>query len=132
MLQDQHQCHPPLLSCRVTPSRTTVSKRQRARHANWAFAQLQGFLSYKAQQAGIPVVLVDPRNTSRTCPACGCVDQENRPAQDRFLCIVCELAGLPDAFAARVIAARARAIVMQPMVAQWDHGVEAVATSRRL
>lgn len=109
--------------------RTTVRKRQRARHANWAFAQLQSFIAYKAQQAGVPFVLVDPRNTSRTCPDCGHVARENRPAQDRFLCIACGLAGLPDAFAARNISFRARALVMEPMVALWDQGVEAAATS---
>ena len=109
--------------------RTTVRKRQRARHANWAILQLRSFLEYKARQAGVPIVAVDPRNTSRTCPACGHMAQENRPAQDRFLCVQCGLAGLPDAFAARVIAARARAVVMQPMVALWDQRVAAVATS---
>lgn len=112
--------------------RLTVRRRQRARHANWAFAQLQSFLAYKTKAAGIPFVLVDPRNTSQTCPDCGHVARENRPAQDRFLCTRCGLAGLPDAFAARVISARARAVVMQPMVARWDQGAVAVATSPRL
>lgn len=112
--------------------RTTVRRRQRARHANWAFFQLRSFLEYKARQAGVPVVAVDPRNTSRTCPACGHVARENRPAQDRFLCISCGLAGLPDAFAARVISARARAAVMQPMAALWDQGAETAAASRLL
>jgi predicted transposase len=107
--------------------RTTVRRRQRARHANWSFAQLRGFVEYKARAAGVPVVAVDPWNTSRECPACGHVDKANRPAQDRFLCTRCNLAGLPDCFAARVIAARARAVVMQPMVAPAT-----VATSRLL
>jgi putative transposase len=117
-------------------ARTTVRRRQRARHANWAFAQLRAFVEYKARQAGVTVVAVDPTNTSRTCPACGHVARENRPAQARFLCIACGLAGLPDAFAARVIAARARARVMEPnvspptgKVARWDQGARAVATS---
>ncbi|MGH2352513.1 MAG: zinc ribbon domain-containing protein, partial [Chloroflexota bacterium] len=57
-----------------------------------------------------------PRYTSQTCPACGCVDKRNRPTQAKFRCISCGLAGSADAFAARVIAARARAVVMQPNV----------------
>jgi len=89
-------------------------KRQRSRHANWSFAQLRRFIQYKARLAGVPVVLVDPRNTSRTCPACECVDKANRPSQAQFLCISCGFAGLADAVAARNI--RARAVVMQPMV----------------
>lgn len=109
--------------------RTTVRRRQRARHANWAFAQLRAFLEYKARAAGVPCVAVDPGNTSRMCPACGHLAKENRPAQDRFLCIACGLAGLPDAFAARNISFRARAAVMQPMVAVWNPGAEAPATS---
>src|SRR5205085_10740541 len=44
---------------------------QRATLSSWAFRQLRAFIEYKAQQAGIPVLLVDPRDTSRTCPACG-------------------------------------------------------------
>jgi IS605 OrfB family transposase len=113
--------------------RTTVRRRQRARHANWAFAQLRGFLTYKARAAGVPVIAVDPRNTSRECPACGHVDKANRSAQDRFRCTRCGLAGLPDAFAARVIAARARAAVMRPMVsAAGDPAPVVLGTSRRL
>lgn len=89
-------------------------KRQRPRQANWAFAQLRTFIQYKAQLSGVPVVLVNPRNTSRTCPACGLVDKANRVSQAQFLCTDCGLAGLADAVAARII--RARALVMEPMV----------------
>lgn len=94
--------------------RITVCRRQRARHHNWAFAQLRAFVEYKARLAGLPVVLVDPRNTSRTCPECGCVDKLNRPSQAEFRCVECGLAGLADAVAARNV--RARAAVMRPMV----------------
>ena len=89
--------------------RVSVRRRQRARHANWAFAQLSTFVQYKAASVGVPVVLVDPRHTSQTCLACGHVDRANRPSQARFECIVCGFAGPADAVAACVIAARARA-----------------------
>lgn len=96
--------------------RVSVRTRQRARHSNWAFAQLRACIEYKAKLAGVAVVLVDARNTSRTCLACGHVDKANRPTQARFRCVRCGFSGLADHCAARVIAARARAAVMQPNV----------------
>lgn len=62
---------------------------QRARHSNWAFAQLRQFISYKARRAGVPVVAVDPRNTSRTCSSCGHCEQANRRSQAEFCCVSC-------------------------------------------
>src|SRR5712691_4646216 len=96
--------------------RVSVRRRQRARHANWAFAQLRTFAQYKAANVGVPVMLVDPRHSSQTCLACGHVDRANRPSQECFECIVCAFAGPADAVAACVIAARARAAVMRPNV----------------
>ncbi|MCG8347099.1 MAG: transposase [Chloroflexales bacterium] len=69
--------------------RATVRRSQRARRHNWSFGQLRAFISYKAQRAGIPAVLVDPRNTSRRCPACGHTDKANRPNQAIFRCVAC-------------------------------------------
>src|SRR5918911_3747878 len=59
-------------------SRTTVKRKQRARHANWSFFQLHSFVEYKALLAGVRVVLVDPRNSSRECEKCGTIDKRNR------------------------------------------------------
>src|SRR6266852_2706181 len=119
--------------------RVSVGRRQRARHANWAFAQLSTFVQYKAAGVGVPVMLLDPRHTSQTCLACGHVDRANRPSQARFECIVCGFAGPADAVAACVIAARARAVVMRPnvdqpvgKVAEWEHGSATSAASRLL
>lgn len=95
--------------------RVTVTRRQRARHSNWSYAQLRAFIEYKALLAGVPVVVVDPRNTSRTCPECGCIDKANRPTRDKFCCKDCGFAGPADVIAAVNISARAAA--MQPMVA---------------
>ena len=66
--------------------------------------------------AGVPVVLVDPRNTSRECPECGLIDRRNRPRRDVFCCQRCGLAGPADHIAARNIAGRA--VVMQPDAAR--------------
>jgi len=87
--------------------RVTVRRSQRATLHSWSFGQLRAFVSYKAQRVGVPVVFVDPRNTSRTCPACGCVDKRNRPNQATFLCVECGCAGHADHFAAVNIARRA-------------------------
>jgi IS605 OrfB family transposase len=87
--------------------RMTVKKAQRRRQHSWAFHQLREFIVYKARLAGVPVVFVDPRNTSRTCPHCGLIDQRNRPTQSSFRCIGCGFAGPADTVAAGNIARRA-------------------------
>lgn len=91
-----------------------VRRRQRSKHANWSFYQLRQYITYKAQLSGVPVVLVDPRNTSRTCPVCGCIDKANRPSQPKFSCVSCGYSGPADTIAALNI--RARAIISLPMV----------------
>jgi IS605 OrfB family transposase len=92
--------------------RVTVRKAQRADHTSWAFYQLRQYVTYKAALAGVRVVLVDPRNTSRECPECGHIDKANRPSRDVFACKRCGLAGPADHIAARNISGRAA--VMQP------------------
>ena len=80
--------------------RITARKPQRYRLHSWSFYQLRFFIEYKARLAGVPVVAVDPRNTSRMCPACSYVDKKNRPDQSRFLCVSCGFAGHADTIAA--------------------------------
>ena len=87
--------------------RTTVRKALRRTHHSWSFFQLRSFIEYKGKLAGIPVVTVDPRNTSRTCPSCGSVDKRNRPSQSLFHCRSCDFSGPADTVAAANIAARA-------------------------
>jgi IS605 OrfB family transposase len=94
--------------------RVTVRQPQRRTFHSWSFFQLRAFIEYKARLVGVPVVSVDPRNTSRTCPTCGCIDKANRPAQDRFLCVSCGFAGLPDRIAATNLRERGRADVTRP------------------
>jgi IS605 OrfB family transposase len=69
--------------------RVTVRARQRARHGGWAFHQLRTFVEYKAALAGVFVVAVDPRNSSRTCNVCGHCEKGNRPDRDTFRCLRC-------------------------------------------
>jgi hypothetical protein len=65
------------------------------------------FIEYKARLAGVRVQAVDPRNTSRLCPLCGCIDKANRKTQSEFLCVGCGYAANADINAARNIASRA-------------------------
>src|SRR5574343_1014523 len=87
--------------------RITARRGQRAILHSWSFAQLRSFITYKARLHGVPIVAVDPRNTSRTCPACGHIDKANRKTQDSFLCTSCGLAGRADYFASVNISRRA-------------------------
>ncbi|OXM14397.1 RNA-guided endonuclease InsQ/TnpB family protein [Paenibacillus herberti] len=94
--------------------RITVRKAQRRNQHAWAFAQLRSYIEYKAWIAGVPVVLVDPRNTSRECPQCGHIAKENRKTRDWFRCQACEYAAPADNVAALNI--RSRALVSVPNV----------------
>ncbi len=85
---------------------------QRARHSSWAFGQLRQFLSYKAALAGVPLHLVDPRNTSRMCSVCGHCAKENRKSQAAFCCVQCGHSDNADRNAAVNIS---RASVMEPI-----------------
>jgi len=96
-------------------SRTTVRHTHRDKHSKWAFGELRFFLEYKAKREGVPIAIVDPRNTSRECPECHCVDKKNRPSRDIFRCIRCGLEAMADYIAAINIASRAR--FNEPIVA---------------
>ena len=43
---------------------------------NWGYHEYQTKIQQKAQKYGIDVVFVDPRNTSKTCSTCGCVNED--------------------------------------------------------
>jgi IS605 OrfB family transposase len=86
--------------------RVTVRRSQRARHSNWAFAQLRSFLEYKSKLYGVALCAVDPRNSSRECSRCGYTDKANRPSQDKFLCQSCGYSANADLNAALNLRAR--------------------------
>jgi putative transposase len=88
-------------------SETVFSREMRWLMGNWAFDQLRQFLSYKSEAAGIPLVSVDPRNTSRTCSKCGHCEKANRKSQAKFLCLSCGFELNADANAAINIGVRA-------------------------
>lgn len=105
--------------------RVTVRKAQRSTLHGWSFFQLRQFIAYKALLAGVACVAVDPRNTSRTCPECACIDKASRRSQAEFVCTACGFAAHADWVGARNIADRAaviRPIVGSVEVVHVDHG----------
>lgn len=93
--------------------RTTVRKAQRYAQHSWSFYQLRSFLAYKAIGAGVPLVAVDPRYTSKTCHRCG--ERGHRTILS-FSCTTCGFEGDADINAALNIAARG-AEVTRPEIA---------------
>ena len=93
---------------------SAFNREMRWQLGNWAFFQLASFIVYKARLAGVPVVFVDPRNTSRTCSECGYCDKANRKGQAQFLCLQCGFQENADRNAARNL--EARGIVNCPKV----------------
>jgi len=71
-----------------TTSKIGRGKTKRRLHS-WSFAQFRAFLSYKAQEAGVRVVAIDPRHTSQTCSRCSYQHRSNRRSQSLFLCRSC-------------------------------------------
>lgn len=90
-------------------------KSTRAKIANWGFYQLKKFIEYKAKLKGVLVQLIDPKNTSRTCPKCQYVSKANRRTQAVFKCKQCSYESNADLVASWNI--RDKAVVNQPMVA---------------
>lgn len=66
-----------------------VRKNQRAKMTGWSYGQLRQFLTYKAAMAGVSLIVIDPRNTSRTCSKCGHCEKANRKNQAKFECKMC-------------------------------------------
>ena len=81
---------------------------QRRIHS-WSFAQLRGFIEYKAEERGCMVVAVDPRHTSQACSRCGHTARNNRRSRDLFVCRACGYMLHTDLNGARNIAAKYRA-----------------------
>lgn len=98
-------------------ARKTVCKTMRQALSSWSFYQLRQFIEYKARAAGVLVIYVDPRNTSRTCSKCGHVDKKSRRDQEHFVCTACEHALNADINAALNIARRGAEVIQPNAVA---------------
>ncbi len=47
----------------------------------WAFRRLYEYVEYKAEEYGVEVLQVDPRNTSKRCSTCGFTHSDNRSSE---------------------------------------------------
>lgn len=73
---------------------------------DWPYAMIQEQIISKAEEIGVPVVMVNPRDTSIECRKCGTVNAANRSSRD-FQCIDCGYEVHADVNAAINIAKRA-------------------------
>lgn len=73
------------------------------RKYTWAFKDLINKIVYKAENAGLKVVSVDPRYTSQTCNSCGQKSGDNRRTQSDFMCGNCNHKANADINAAKNI-----------------------------
>ena len=79
-------------------------KRHRKRLHKWAYRDLINKIIYKAKLHGVPVVLVDPRSTSKTCSKCG---GKGKVKNRLFICMECGFQLDRDLNASRNIAKKA-------------------------
>ena len=70
----------------------------------WVPSKFNSLLQYKADEVGIDVIKINPRNTSRRCSDCGHIAKENRKDQASFLCVKCGSKANADYNAAKNIA----------------------------
>jgi len=117
----------------------TAKQHHANRHASqWAFAELQGYVAYKALLAGSMAVKVDAYKTSQACSRCGYTSEGNRPEKGLLLvCQACHLVLHADLIEAQNEALRTRLArhdwVRTGVLSQRPDGSddEAKATQRR-
>jgi len=97
--------------------RERTSKQGRALRrmlGRWSFYQLRLFVEYKAAEAGLEVVLVNPAYTSKSCSNCFAIGSRRK---HKFSCSTCGYTADADVNGARCIAALG-AQVTRPEVAR--------------
>ena len=88
--------------------KATRKQRRANRHASkWTFAELHGYIAYKAMRAGSMAMEVDANYTSQACPMCGYTYEDNRPKKGLlFVCQSCHYTLHADLIGARNVALR--------------------------
>jgi putative transposase len=64
-------------------------KRMRRRLSSWPQREIHRQIEYKAEERGVPIIKVDPRYTSKTCPRCGEIKQRRSRVGQVFKCTKC-------------------------------------------
>ena len=80
--------------CSRSKSGNSASKKQRRANRNkakWSFAELHGYIDYKANLNGSLATKVPAHYTSKSCPKCGHTSDSNRP--NKGLLFRCECCG---------------------------------------
>jgi IS605 OrfB family transposase len=80
----------------------TKGAKRYAENRQWAHAQLESFIRYKAALRGVPVIMVNPAFTSQNCSRCG---SRNKPSGKSYSCSNCGSKSHRDINAAFNIAA---------------------------
>ncbi|MFM7009265.1 MAG: RNA-guided endonuclease InsQ/TnpB family protein [Betaproteobacteria bacterium] len=68
-------------------------------------------LDYKLRWNGGQLIAIAPKNTSRTCPDCGHISEDNRQTQSQFRCVACGFEQHADHVAAINIKAAGLAVL---------------------
>lgn len=111
--------------------KVSVRKEQREQFGKWSFDELGKFIAYKSQLAGVPVVFVNPKNTSRTCNKCGHIAKGNRKSQSEFICQNCGFSIHADLNGAKNIALRGG--VTHPIAVHADAAIaQSLGTAKPL
>ena len=86
-------------------------------------SSLKQEIEHIAMKYGIAVSTVQSNYTSKMCPICGCIEDENRPNQETFCCVECGHSDNADHNAAVNIRNRVFATVLRSrLLKQLDNG----------
>lgn len=86
-------------------------------------SSLKQKVEHIASNYDIAVSTVHSSYTSKMCPICGCIEDENRPSQEEFSCIVCGHKDNADVNAAVNIRNRVcEAVLRNTLLKQMDNG----------
>lgn len=86
-------------------------------------SSLKNEVEHIARKYDIAVSTVHASYTSKMCPVCGCIEDENRPAQEEFSCIECGHENNADVNAAINIKNRVcEAVLRDKLLKQLDNG----------
>ena len=86
-------------------------------------SSLKDEFEHIARNYGIGFSTVQSYYTSKMCPICGCIEDENRPSQEEFCCIECGHSGNADFNAAINIRNRVvEAVLREHLLKQTDNG----------
>ena len=55
----------------------------------WPFDTFVQMLAYKTRLAGITIIQLSERDTSRTCSVCGCLNARSRVHRGLYICLEC-------------------------------------------